>query len=392
MFKTMQDFDFTGKKVLVRVDFNVPIDGKGDVTDDSRIKKAMPTIKYLLDNGAKQIILMSHLGRPDKEDKEKLKMDRVADRLSKLLKKKVAKVDDCVSVKLPEPSEAKIVMLENLRFHKAEEANDDGFAKALAEHGEIYVNDAFGTCHRAHASVHAITKFLPACAGLLVEKEVTLMGEAINNPERPLVAILGFAKISDKIGLMDNLLEKVDKALIGGAVVFTFLKSQGFEVGKSLVEEESISTAKKILEEYEDKIILPVDIVVADRKAEDAVTKVVGISEMPADMIGLDIGPETVEFFRNELKKAKTVIWNGPLGMFEIDKFAKGSLEIAKFLAKSRAKTIVGGGDTAAAIEKFGLEKKMTHVSTGGGASLEFLEGKKLSGIAALEENAERFS
>lgn len=392
MFKTMQDFDFTGKKVLVRVDFNVPIDSNGDVADDSRIKKAMPTIKYLLDNGAKQIILMSHLGRPDKEDREKLKMDRVADRLSKLLKKKVAKADDCVSVNIPEPSEAKIVMLENLRFHKAEEANDEGFAKALAEHGEIYVNDAFGTCHRAHASVHAITKFLPACAGLLVEKEVTVMGDAINNPERPLVAILGFAKISDKIALMDNLLEKVDKALIGGAVVFTFLKSQGFEVGKSLVEDESMNTAKNILQEHEDKIVLPVDIVVADRKAEDAVTKVVGISEMPADMMGLDIGPETVEFFRNELKKAKTVIWNGPLGMFEIDKFAKGSLEIAKFLAKSKAKTIVGGGDTAAAIEKFGLEKKMTHVSTGGGASLEFLEGKKLPGIAALEENAEHFS
>lgn len=394
MFKTLKDFDFKGKKVLIRVDFNVPLDENGDIKDDSRIKKALPTIKYVLDNGAKQVILMSHLGEPDKateDEKKNLRMDKVAERASKLLKRKVAKLDDCITIKLPDPEESKIVMLENLRFHKAEKEDNEGFAKALAEYGEIYINDAFGTCHRPHASVHAITKFIPGCAGLLVEKEVTVMGKAITDPQRPLVAILGFAKISDKIKLMENLLQKVDKALVGGAVVFTFLKSQGFGVGKSFVEEESIRTAKQILDEHGDKIILPVDIVVADKKAEDSNTKIVGISEIPDDMMGLDIGPESVKFFKNELKDAKTVIWNGPLGMFEIKKFAKATKDIASFIAKSKAVTIICGGDTAAAITELGLEKKMIHVSTGGGASLEFLEGKKLPAIEALEQNAELF-
>ncbi|PIN87112.1 phosphoglycerate kinase [Candidatus Woesearchaeota archaeon CG10_big_fil_rev_8_21_14_0_10_44_13] len=394
MFKTLKDFDFKDKRVLIRVDFNVPIDKEGNITNDSRIKKALPTIGYVLDKGARQVILMSHLGEPDKatdEGKKILKMDKVSERLAKLMKKKVEKLDDCVNVTLPDPKDSRVVMLENLRFYKGEKEDNEGFAKALAGHGDVYVNDAFGTCHRPHASVHAIMRFLPACAGLLVDKEITIMGKAISDPERPLVAILGFAKISDKLDLMKNLLQKVDKALIGGAVVFTFLKSQGFGIGKSLVEDGSLKLAKDILAEYEDKIILPSDIVVADRIADDADTKVVGISGIPEDMMGLDIGPETVKFFKDQLKNAKTVIWNGPLGKFETEKFSKGTKDIASFLAKSKAITIIGGGDTAAAIEKLRLEKKMTHVSTGGGASLEFLEGKKLPAIAALEENADSF-
>ncbi|MFO8016873.1 MAG: phosphoglycerate kinase [Candidatus Woesearchaeota archaeon] len=392
MFRTMDDMDFKGKKVVARVDFNVPLDDDGGITDDSRIRKALPTIKRILEKGAEQLVLMSHLGRPKGEAVEKLKMDNVAERLSELLGEDVKKMDDCVSLKLPSPEESRAIMLENLRFRKAEKDDDEGFAKALAEHGDVYVNDAFGTCHRKHASVHAITRFIPACAGLLVEKEIKMMGDAINNPERPLIAILGFAKISDKTELMENLLKRVDKALIGGGIVFTFLRSQGFETGKSLVEEESIKDAKRILEEYEDRIILPTDIIAAESKEDDAEARTVGISNIPENMIGLDIGPETVDFFRKELDKAGTVIWNGPLGVFEIEKFAKGSREVAEALAKTRAKTIIGGGDTASMIKSFGLEEKMTHVSTGGGASLEFLSGKELPAIKALEENAESFS
>jgi len=396
MFKTLKDMDFRGKRVLVRVDFNVPQDEQGNITDDSRIVKSLPTLKYILDHGASQLILMSHLGRPKGDKPEpQFMMDKAAQRLSNLMNMFVAKVEDCVVVQLPTPEQAKVVMLENLRFHKAEEANDEGFAKALAEHGDVYVNDAFGTCHRAHASVHAITKFLPSCAGLLVEKEVTVMGDAMTSPKRPLAAIVGFAKIGDKMKLLENLLSKVDMMLIGGAVAFTFLKSQGFNVGKSLVEDMHLSLAKSILQKYGSKIILPIDIVVANKPAEEAVAYIVSIHEIPEDRMGLDVGPETVEEFKKELKKAQTIIWNGPVGMFEIDKFAKASKDIALFLADEAEKSgkivIVGGGDTAAAMDKFGVSDRMTHVSTGGGASLEFLEGKKLPGIQALEDNAEKF-
>jgi phosphoglycerate kinase len=388
MFKTLKDFDFKDQRVLVRVDFNVPQDEVGNVEDDWKIRKSIPTIKYLLDHKAKQVVLMSHLGRPSGKSDAKFKMDKIADKLSELLKKKVLKLNDCINE--PAPEDEKIILLENLRFYKAEEANDRSFAKALAEYGDIYVNDAFGTCHRAHASVAAITNFLPACAGLLLEEEVEHLSKALD-PERPAVSILGFAKISDKLALMKALLDKMDFALVGGAVVFTFLKSKGFEVGKSLVEDDELKTAKSLLDQYEEKIILPVDIVVADKKEEDANTRVVSITDIPVDMIGLDIGPETVSFFKKRLSDAKTVIWNGPLGMFEIEKFAAGSKEISKYLANSKKTTIIGGGETAEMIRKFGLDKKVTHVSTGGGASLEFLEGKEMPGIKALEENAEMF-
>lgn len=388
MFKTLKDFDFNGQRVLVRVDFNVPQDEAGNVEDDWKIRKSIPTIKYLLDHKAKQIVLMSHLGRPSGKSDTKFSMDKVAEKLSELLKKKVHKLNDCINE--PAPENEKIILLENLRFYKTEEANDRNFAKALAEYGDIYVNDAFGTCHRAHASVSAITNFLPACAGLLLEEEVSQLGKALD-PERPAAAILGFAKISDKLALMKSLLDKMDFALVGGAVVFTFLKSKGFEVGKSLVEDDELKTAKSLLDQYEEKLILPVDIVVADKKEQDASTRIVNITDIPADMIGLDIGPETISFFKKRLAEAKTVIWNGPLGVFEMDKFAAGSRDIAKYLANSKKTVIIGGGETAEMIRKFGLDKKITHVSTGGGASLEFLEGKEMPGIKALEENAEMF-
>lgn len=389
MFKTLKDFDFKDKRVLVRCDFNVPLDEEEKhIDDDWKIRKSLPTIKYLIDHGAKQIVLMSHLGRPKGEIVDNLKMNVVADRLAELLGRPILKLNDCIDE--PAPENERIILLENLRFHKAEKENDKAFAKSLSEYGDIFVNDAFGTCHRVHASVVGVTKFLPACAGLLVEDEVKHLS-AVLDPERPACAILGFAKIASKVDLMRNLLEKVDFALIGGAVVFTFLKSKGFEVGKSLVDEEDLDTAKDLLNEFEDKMILPTDFVVADKKDENAVTKVVGISEIPSDMIGLDIGPETIEFFKKKLFEAKTVIWNGPLGVFELEKFANGTKEIAKFLAESDMTSIVGGGETSEAVRKFGYDNRMSHVSTGGGASIEYLEGKELPGIRSLEDNADMF-
>ncbi|MBU0536445.1 MAG: phosphoglycerate kinase, partial [Nanoarchaeota archaeon] len=350
--------------------------------------KTLPTIRYLLDRGSKQIVLMSHLGRPKGEVVDNLKMDKVADRLAELLGQPILKLNDCIDESAPE--DEKIVLLENLRFHKAETENNDAFAKALAEYGDVYVNDAFGSCHRAHASVDAVTRFLPSCAGLLLEEEIMHLNSALN-PKRPACAILGFAKISSKVEVMKQLLEKLDFVLLGGAVVFTFLKSKGFEVGKSLVEEDSLTTARDILSEYEDKIIMPTDFVVADKMEQGAQTKTVGIADIPIDMMGLDIGPESVAFFIEKLTQAKTVVWNGPLGVFEIDDFANGTREIADFLADSDKTVIIGGGETAQMIRKFGLEDKVTWVSTGGGASIEFLEGKELPGIRALEENADNF-
>ena len=389
---TIKDFNYKDKRVLVRVDFNVPIDKKGNITDDKRIRAALPTINYLLKSNA-MVILMSHLGRPEGETVENLKMDKIAKRLEKLLKKKVYKLDDCIGQDaedfVDKMVDREIVLLENLRFYSEEEANDPDFANSLADLADIYINDAFGTCHRAHASVEGITKYIPSAAGFLLQKEIEIMGNALKSPKKPFIAVMGGAKVSDKINVITNLLKKVDKLLIGGAMMFTFLKAKGIETGKSLVENNKLSLAKKLLKNK--KIILPVDTVIADKIDKKAKSKTVKINNIPKDMIGVDIGPETIKNYKDLIKKAKTIIWNGSLGVNEISKFAKGTNETAKALAKSKAVTIIGGGDTAAAVDKLKLEKKMTHVSTGGGASLEFLEGNKLPAIAALEKNYKRF-
>ena len=386
-FLTLKDLDFKEKTVLVRVDFNVPL-ANGNVTDDKRIRAALPTIEYLLKQKA-IVILMSHLGKPDGGVVEELRMDAVAATLSKLLKKPVHKLDDCVGAEvedfLNECTFGEIVLLENLRFHAEEELNDDDFSQSLAELADVFVNDAFGTMHRAHASVVGITKYLPSCAGFLVEKELTMLGKLLQNPERPFVAIMGGAKVSDKINVIKNLLTKVDALLIGGAMMFTFL-ALGYEVGKSKVERDKMALAKELLGNK--KIVLPTDTIVAP--SVDAKATVVSVKEMPAEQIGLDIGPETLATYISILQKAKTVFWNGPMGMFEVKQFAAGTNELAKAMANSKATTVVGGGDAVAAVEQLKLEDKFTHVSTGGGASLEFLEGKKLPGVAALEEAARR--
>ena len=388
-FNTLKDFDFKGKRVLVRVDFNVPIDESGNITDDTRIKAALPTIQYLLDKGAK-VILMSHLGRPDGKVVDTLKMDDVASHLSDLLDKYVQKTDDCIGNDVKETinmmNEGDVIVLENLRFHEEEEKNDEEFAKKLAELGDIYVSDAFGTVHRAHASTVGVAKFLPSAAGFLIEKELEVMGNALENPDHPFIAILGGAKVSDKIGVIKNLIPKVDRLLIGGAMMFTFLKAQGYNIGKSKVEDDKLEIANEIMKEAEDKLMIPTDVVVADEIDINAKSKVIGANRISDERIGLDIGPQTIEAYAAEIKKAKTIIWNGPMGVFEIKQFAAGTEAVAKAIAESGATSIVGGGDSAAAIEQLGLKDKITHVSTGGGASLEFLEGKELPGIKALEE------
>lgn len=391
-FLTLKDFDFKNKKVLVRVDFNVPLDENLNVTNDKRIKESLSTINYLLEQGAKEVILMSHLGRPDGRIVEKYRLTPVAKRLEKLLNQKVMLAEDCVDIKLPDAKNSRIVLLENLRFHPEEEKNDETFAKKLAGYADIYVNDGFGVSHRAHASVHAITKFLPSCAGFLVEKELTVMGKAMNNPDKPFVAILGGAKVSDKIKLIDNLLARCDKILIGGAMAYTFYRAQGFSTGASKVDEEGIEVASQLLQKTEksSKLVLPVDNIVADKFDENANTDTVAIKDIDSGWMGMDVGPLTVDKYKEILKSAKTVLWNGPLGVFEMKKFSHGTHEIAKYLAQLTLKgvtTIIGGGDSAAAVEKFGLASKFTHVSTGGGASLEFFEGKELPGIKALEES-----
>ena len=392
-FFTLKDLDVNEKRVLVRVDFNVPLDKKtNEVTDDKRIRESLPTINYLLEPNAK-VILCSHLGRPDGKIADSLRMDRVAERLSKLLGKYVKKLDDCigdeVKSEVMDMGNGDIVLLENLRFHAEEEANDENFSKQLADLAELYVNDAFGTCHRAHASTYGITKYLQSAAGFLVEKELRIIGKAMENPKRPFVGILGGVKVSDKVKVIDNLLKKVDHLLLGGAMIFTFYKAQGKNIGLSKVEEESIKTAKILLNN--EKIILPVDIVIADRFDANANSKIVSADEIEDNWIGLDIGPETISKYKTILKNAKTVVWNGPLGVFEFEKFANGTKEIAEFLSTLKAVTIIGGGDSAAAVEKFGYASKLTHVSTGGGASMEFFEGKKLPGIEALEESYKKF-
>ena len=392
-FFTLNDLDIKGKRVLVRADFNVPLDKKtNDIADDKRIRETLPTIKYLVERNAK-VILCSHLGRPDGKVVESLRMDKVAERLGKLLNKKIKKLNDCVGDYIKEEimkmKESDVVVLENLRFHPEEEANDENFSKQLAELAELYVNDAFGTCHRAHASTYGVTKYLKSAAGFLVEKELRVMGKAMEAPDKPFIGILGGAKISDKIKVIENLLTKVDKLLIGGAMIFTFYKAQEKNVGNSKVENDYVDLAKNLLQNK--KIMLPVDVVIADSFDANANSKIVNSDNIPDNWMGIDIGPKTIENYKQVLKDAKTVIWSGPLGVFEFDKFANGTKDIAKFLSTLKATTIVGGGDTAAAVEKFGFANKLTHVSTGGGASLEFFEGKKLPGIEALEESYKRF-
>jgi len=385
--KTVRDVDVKGKRVLVRVDFNVPLKD-GAVADDRRIRAALPTIQYLLDQGA-AVVLMSHLGRPKGEPKAEFRLDPVADRLAELLGKPVTKLDDCVgdevenAVKAMEPGD--VVLLENTRFKPGETKNDPTLAEGLAHLGDLYVDDAFGAAHRAHASTAGVAGHLAAVAGFLMEKELNYLGRALADPERPFLAILGGAKISDKIGVIRNLLQQVDSLLIGGGMANTFFKAQGLDVGESLVEDEVLETARQLLEVAGDKLVLPVDCVVADRFEADAESKVVPVDQVPDGWRILDIGPASVAHFSNRLAAAKTVVWNGPMGVFEFPKFAEGTFAIARALAGLEdATTIIGGGDSAAAVEGSGLADKMSHISTGGGASLEFLEGKELPGVAVL--------
>lgn len=386
--KTIRDTDVKGKRVLVRVDFNVPLDD-GKVADDTRIRAALPTIQYLIEQGAR-VILMSHLGRPKGKVREELRLTPVAERLAELLDRPVAMAVDCVGEEVEAAVDrlrpGDVLLLENLRFHPDEEANDPGFVSRLASLGEVYVNDAFGTAHRAHASTEGVAHRLPAVAGFLMEKELNFLSKALENPEQPFVAILGGAKISDKIGVVDNLLGKVDALLIGGGMANTFLKAQGYQVGQSLVEEESLPLAQELLDKVGRKLVLPVDVVVADKFDAEAQSKIVGVEEVPPEWRILDIGPATVERFAQELYTAKTVVWNGTMGVAEFPQFAAGTQAIIEMLAESQATTIVGGGETTAAVQQAGLVEKMTHVSTGGGASLEFLEGKTLPGVAALAD------
>lgn len=393
--KTIQDINVAGKKVLVRCDFNVPQDSEGNITDDIRIRGALPTIKYLMDNGAR-VILMSHLGRPKGEGYEaKYSLKPVAQRLSELLKVNVYFAEDGEvagpnAVKLSaELKDGEVLLLENVRFVKGETKNDKEFAKKLAGLGEIFVNDAFGTAHRAHASTAGIADYLPSVAGYLIEKEISIMGKALENPDRPFVAILGGAKVSDKIGVINNLLEKVDKIIIGGGMAYTFIKAKGMEIGKSLLEAEKVEYAKEMIKKAEAKgveLLLPVDTVVAKEFKADAENMAVNTDKIPEDYMGLDIGPKSVVLFSNAIKDAKTVIWNGPMGVFEMPAFAVGTKAIAEALSKVDGTTIIGGGDSAAAVEQLGYAEKMTHISTGGGASLEFLEGLELPGIAVLND------
>ena len=388
--KTVKDIDLKGKKVFVRCDFNVPMDENQNITDNTRIVAALPTIKYLLEQNCK-LILASHLGRPKGEFKPEFSLAPVAKELSKLLGQEVIMAKDVIGEDACEKAanlkEGEILLLENVRFHKEETDNDPEFCKKLASMAEVYVNDAFGTAHRAHASTTGIASYLPAVSGFLIEKELQFLGNAVNNPERPFVAILGGAKVSDKIGVIDSLLEKVDTLMIGGGMAYTFFKAQGYEVGNSICEMDKLDLAKEAMEKAKQKgvkLMLPVDTKVGKEFKPDTESKIVSYTEIPAEWEGFDIGPETIKMFEEELRKAKTVVWNGPLGLFEFDQFAIGTNSIAKVLSEIDATTIIGGGDSAAAVKKAGLEDKMTHISTGGGASLEFLEGKKLPGIEAL--------
>ncbi len=389
---TVKDLNVKGKRVFVRVDFNVPLDDNLKITDDRRIRASLPTIEYLLNGGAK-VILASHLGRPKGKVVESMRLTPAAKRLGELLGKDVIKVDNCkgdeVKAAVARMQPGDVLLLENLRFYKEEEANDEEFSKALAGLADLYVNDAFGTAHRAHASTVGVAKFLPAAAGFLIQKEIETIGKALSDPSRPFVAILGGAKVSDKISVIKNLLTKVDTLLVGGGMAYTFLKAKGYEVGESLLDIEKVGLAKELMEEAQRcgvNFLLPEDIIIADKFAEDAQTKVVDINGIISDWQGLDIGPKTAEKFGAIIREAGTVIWNGPMGVFEMQPFAGGTRAVAKAMADCRGIAIVGGGDSAAAVEEMGYSDKVAHVSTGGGASLEFLEGKVLPGIAALND------
>jgi phosphoglycerate kinase len=386
--KMVTDLDVRGKKVLVRVDFNVPI-SDGKVGDDTRIQAALPTIKYLLENNA-AVILCSHLGRPKGEVKPELSLKPVAEYLGTLIDAPVKFAEDCIGEKAEKAAAAlepgQVLVLENTRFHAGEKKNDPDMAKQLASLAELFINDAFGTAHRAHASNTGVADYLPAAAGFLLEKEIKYLGNAIADPERPFVAILGGAKVSDKIGVIENLLEKADRILIGGGMANTLFKAQGYEMADSLVEDDVIDVAKTLLDKAGGKLVLPVDVVIADAFEADADDKVMDVGDVPAGWRILDIGPRTVKAFEDIIERAGTVVWNGPMGVFEFDKFARGTFDIAETMAKSKAVGIVGGGDSASAMRKAGLEDKITHISTGGGASLEMLEGKTLPGLAALED------
>ncbi len=384
--KTVKDIDLKGKRVIMRVDFNVPMD-KGVVTDDKRIKAALPTIKYVLDQGA-SLMLMSHLGRPKAGPDAEFSLKAAADVLAGLLGKPVAMASDCVGPEVQKLAAAlkpgDVLMLENTRFHAGEEKNDLDLAKQMAALGDVYVNDAFGSAHRAHSSTEGIARYLPAVSGFLMEQELEYLGRAVSNPEHPYIAILGGAKISDKILVVETLLSKCDKLIIGGGMANTFLAAQGINMQDSLVEAASLETAKAILSRVADKLVLPVDAVVADKFDAEANSQVVDVENIPAGWRMLDVGPKTLALYKQTLAGAKLIVWNGPVGVFEFPKFAEGTFALAKMLAESGATTVIGGGDSASAVKKAGVAKQMTHVSTGGGASLEFLEGKELPGVAAL--------
>lgn len=391
--KTVKDISVKGKKCLVRVDFNVPLKD-GVITDDNRIKGALPTIKYLMEQGAK-VILCSHLGRPKGEFNMKYSLKPVAEELSKLLGKKVVFATDVIGESaqkaVKECKDGEVVLLENLRFHKEEEANDKEFCRKLASFGDVFVNDAFGTAHRAHASTAGVVQYgfiKDAVSGFLIDKEISVMSGALENPKRPFVAILGGAKVSDKIGVINNLIDKVDALIVGGAMAYTFAKAQGAKIGNSLCEDDKLDLARELIEKAKKKgikFLLPVDNVAADKFDNDANTKICPADNIPDGFQGLDIGPKTIELFSETIKNAKTIIWNGPMGVFEMEKFAVGTKAVADAMSKAKdAVTIVGGGDSAAAVAQLGYEDKMTHISTGGGASLEFLEGKVLPGIDCL--------
>ncbi|UOQ85235.1 phosphoglycerate kinase [Gracilibacillus salinarum] len=389
--QTIKDIDVKGKKVFCRVDFNVPMKD-GEVTDDTRIKAALPTIQYLSEQGAK-VILASHLGRPGGEVVEELRMDAVAKRLSDLINKTVIKTDEVFGAEVQEAvgqlEDGGLLLIENVRFEAGETKNDPALAKEFASLADYYVNDAFGAAHRAHASTAGIAEHIPSAAGFLLEKELDVLGKALSDPERPFTAIIGGAKVKDKIGVIDNLLDKVDNLIIGGGLAYTFVKALGHEVGKSLLEEDKIELAKEYMQKAKDKgvnFVMPVDVVVADDFSNDANTQIVDIDQIPADLEALDIGPKTREQYADIVKDSKLVIWNGPMGVFELETFANGTKAVADALSKTEGYTVIGGGDSAAAVEKFHYAEQMDHISTGGGASLEFMEGKELPGVSVLTD------
>ena len=394
MKKTIRDIELKGKRVLIRCDFNVPLDSNQNITDDTRIRAALPTLEYLVTQGAK-VVVMSHLGRPKGKAAAEFSLAPVAVRLAELLGKQVefadsdVVLDDSVKEKVAALKDGDVLLLQNVRFRKEETDNEPGFAKELASLGDVFVQEAFGTAHRAHASTAGVADYLPCVSGFLIEKEVKFLGSALHNPQRPFIAIMGGAKVGDKIKVIENLLTKVDTLIIGGGMTYTFYKAMGLEIGTSILDADNIDLAKMLLEKATSlnvKLLLPVDIVCADEFSNDAKYQTYSRDQIPSDMMGLDIGEETVKLYSEEIAKAKTVVWNGPMGVFEMENFAKGTKAIAEALATSDATTIIGGGDSAAAVEQFGLADKMSHISTGGGASLEFLEGKILPGISIIEE------